>query len=228
LPPAGEISAAAHAGALSFELSCGSAPIVINCGAPALQADAAAFVARTTPAHSTATLNEVSSCRFAVHGISGALLAGRIIAAPRRLAVRRDRDESGTVLSMSHDGYLSRFGLVHHRSLRLSPDGSKLQGLDRFLGPDGRPRPKLGRDRATVRFHLHPSVSAARTETPERVMLFAAGGVRLSFECMAVEPQVEESVFFAATGGSRRSSQIVLQFTTTEVPEITWTFTRAA
>ena len=228
MAPAGEISAHAHAGCLSFEMSCGAAPIVVNCGAPALTGDKAAFVARTTPAHSTATLNDVSSCRFAMHGFAGALLSGRIISGPRRVGVRRDQDETGTVLSMLHDGYLSRFGLVHHRSLRLSPDGMKLQGLDRFLGPDGRPRPKLGRDGATIRFHLHPSVSAARTETLERVMLFAAGSVRLSFECLAVEPQLEESIFFAATGGPRRCSQIVLQFSTTEVPEVTWTFTRAA
>ncbi len=118
--------------------------------------------------------------------------------------------------------------MVHHRSLRLSPDGLRLSGLDRFLGPDGRPRPKLGKDKATIRFHLHPSVSAARTDNPERIMLFAAGSVRLVFECLAIEPQLEESIFFAATGGARRCSQIVLRASTTETAEISWTFTRAA
>ena len=227
-PPSGELSVHAHAGCLSFEMSCGAAPVVVNCGAPANAGDPAEFVARTTPAHSTATLNDVSSCRFAMNGIAGALLPKRIIAGPRRVGVRRDHDEAGVILSMNHDGYLQRFGMVHHRALRLSPDGLRLSGLDRFLGPDGRPRPKLGRDKATIRFHLHPSVSAARTDHPERIMLFAAGSVRLVFECLAIEPQLEESIFFAATGGARRCSQIVLRASTTETAEISWTLTRAA
>jgi uncharacterized heparinase superfamily protein len=228
LPPQGELSTHAHAGCLSFEMSCGSAPIVINCGAPDNAGNRSEFVARTTPAHSTATLNDVSSCRFAVNGLAGTMLANRIIAGPRRVGLRRDQDEAGTILSMNHDGYLPGFGLVHHRSLRLSPDGRRLDGLDRFLGPDGRPRPKLGRDRAVIRFHLHPSVSPARTDSHEKVMLFAAGGIRLVFECHAAEPELEESIFFAATGGARRCSQIVLRISTTETAELSWSLTRAA
>ena len=58
------MSAEAHAGCLSFELSSRNHRIVVNCGLPATSRDTWRHVARATAAHSTVTFNDTSSCRF--------------------------------------------------------------------------------------------------------------------------------------------------------------------
>jgi uncharacterized heparinase superfamily protein len=63
-PPPVAVSQEAHAGCLSFELSWKQHRLVVNCGLPAVNRETWRQVARATPAHSTVTVNERSSCRF--------------------------------------------------------------------------------------------------------------------------------------------------------------------
>ena len=63
-PPPLAMSAEAHAGCLSFELSSRNHRIVVNCGLPATSRETWRHVARATAAHSTVTFNDTSSCRF--------------------------------------------------------------------------------------------------------------------------------------------------------------------
>src|SRR6516225_6002414 len=63
-PPPLAVSTEAHAGCLSFELSCRQNRIVVNCGLPLTSRESWQQVARATAAHSTVTFNDTSSCRF--------------------------------------------------------------------------------------------------------------------------------------------------------------------
>ena len=66
------------------------------------------------------------------------------------------------MLRLSHDGYADRFGVVHQRTLRLSPDGRRLDGEDVFVPAHGESLPARRGDDFAVRFHLHPPVKASR------------------------------------------------------------------
>src|SRR5262249_28989382 len=63
-PPPYSLSSDAHAGCLSFEFSHNRSRIIVNCGEPSTNRKAWQRVARATASHSTAELNETSSCRF--------------------------------------------------------------------------------------------------------------------------------------------------------------------
>ncbi|MEM8839335.1 MAG: heparinase II/III family protein, partial [Pseudomonadota bacterium] len=68
LPPEG-VSSDAHAGCLSFELSCGRDRVVVNCGRPGHrvvgnEGTVWLQLARSTALHSTLSINDQSSCRF--------------------------------------------------------------------------------------------------------------------------------------------------------------------
>jgi uncharacterized heparinase superfamily protein len=63
-PPPANVSHDAHAGCLSFELSSGPSRIIINCGMPSTGRDNWRVFARGTPAHSTLTYHDTSSCQF--------------------------------------------------------------------------------------------------------------------------------------------------------------------
>ena len=132
-PPPRGFSARAHAGCLSFELSSGHHRLVLNCGAPDDARVTARGAARTTAAHSTLVLDDTSSCRFAADTGLGRWLGTEVLAGPERvIAERHGGGEVG--LTMSHDGYVARFGLTHHRTLVLSDDGTCLDGHDRLEG----------------------------------------------------------------------------------------------
>ena len=96
-PPPVAASHEAHAGCLSFEVSWKQHRLVLNCGLPAVNKENWRQVARATPAHSTVTIEDRSSCQFLESGAARRLLGGvPIVAGPHE--VRVERDPGGTTL----------------------------------------------------------------------------------------------------------------------------------
>lgn len=225
LPPPIDVSNAAHAGCLSFEMSSGRHHFVVNCGVDTWGSADFRPLCRATAAHSTATLNDTSSARFnhslRVNDTAGAPLIG----GPRNVRCER-RDGFGMQgFVASHDGYVPRFGLRHERELTLSRGGSLLEGRDRLLRENGTPARDNGRDLVAVRFHIHPDIEVIR-EGRDRLVLAAPQGNRWILSCRQVAPDIEESIHFAGLSGPRRSRQIVLSFKASQIPEIEWKLAR--
>jgi uncharacterized heparinase superfamily protein len=199
-PPPLAYSAEAHAGTLAFEFSRAAQRIVINCGAPASRYHHLRRAARRTAAHSTAVLNEESSSRF-----SSPAPDARIVAGPRKVACKRHGPPDGsTVLQLSHDGYVRRFGLTHERSLRLGREGAVLEGMDRFTGT-----PLVPDLTFAVRFHLHHAVAVHATDRRSALDLRLPDESVWRFEANC-PIELEESVHLSDVFGSRPTHQLVL------------------
>jgi uncharacterized heparinase superfamily protein len=225
-PPPPDFSQRAHAGALALELSLDNCRVVGNCGAPIVQRGPLREAARMTAAHSTLELGEESSARLAHEIGLGEWAGGRIFIGPRVSDVsRRDGPES-CVIEARHDGYASRFGLVHARTLTLATDGGRLEGVDLLESAGGR-KPREGLAYA-IRFHLHPTVKAARVEREHGVMLVLPGGQHWLFHASGRQVELEDGAFFAAADGSRAAQQIVIRGLATEEPETRWVFLRGS
>ena len=225
LPPPVDVSNAAHAGCLSFEMSSGRQHFIVNCGVDTWGATDFRPLARATAAHSTATLNDTSSARFN-HSLKVNDLAGPpLIGGPKNVPCERTDADGAQGFVASHDGYVSRFGLFHERELTLSEGGGLLAGRDRFLRPGGATARNNGRDFVTVRFHIHPDVELFRDDQ-ERLVLTAPNADRWVMSCHEVVPELDESIFFAGLGGPRRTRQIVLSFKASEIREVRWQFSR--
>ncbi len=224
-PPHGADSRSAHAGCLSFELSSGRHRYVVNAGIDTFGPPEYRLLARATAAHSTATLNDTSSCRFATRDWMTAWLGTPMVAGPRTVTVRRD-DAKGVHSTVArHDGYLAPFGLYHERALSLSESGSLLEASDRFFRQgDAAPR-NNGQDSVIVRFHLHPSINPVRNGDGH-LMLMADNDDSWVFVCDEVEPKLEESIFFAGVSGPQQTLQIVLAYKASAFPDIHWRFVR--
>lgn len=234
--PSPAYSALAGAGCLSFELSSGAQRLVVNCGMPA-SGEEMRQLSRTSAAHSTAVLADASSCRFLnppgpgiAHPLA-AWLKGRIgpviVRGPAEVPVERGQESGTQVLAARHDGYAPTLGLIHERRWRLSADGVLLQGDDAFVGAErpgragthGRAEPDPVE--AAIRFHLHPSLRVGREG---RAVRLAAPGEAWLFEADGIDPVIEESVFFAASNGARRTEQIVLHLTVQDGTRVAWRF----
>jgi uncharacterized heparinase superfamily protein len=226
-PPIG-VSAAAHAGCLSFEFSVGKQPIVVNCGVPHGGNDRLRRLARTTAAHSTATLNDASSCRFLTRPRLSGRLGEVIVSGPE--TVEADRQEKGgsTALIASHDGYAARFAVIHQRRLALAAAGDELRGEDAFVGRDGRAVNRSNKDSYAIRFHLHPTVSVSHASASAPVLLTLPGNEIWEFVADTPDLAVEDGILFSDIRGNRRSHQIVIYGRAQHRPAVAWRFRRIA
>jgi uncharacterized heparinase superfamily protein len=230
-PPPLPYSINAGAGCLSFEMSSGPQRIVINCGLPASGPELRRL-ARSTAAHSTATVADTSSCRFLWGGgwwgerRAAEWLAGRIgtvvLRGPRAVKAERTAGEA-QVLAARHDGYAVAYGIVHERRWQLFPDGT-LAGEDAFVRTG-----KAGHRAAetAIRFHLHPTIEV-QGEGGGGLTLSAPSGESWRFTAEGAEVAIEESVYFAGLTGARRTDQVVLYLAVSEDARVRWRFTPAA
>jgi uncharacterized heparinase superfamily protein len=222
-PPPLALSYEAHAGCLSFELSSKNHRIVVNCGLPGTSRETWRHVARASAAHSTVIFNDTSSCRFLTAESLRSLLGAPILSGPADVQMSRQERDNGMTLRLSHDGYASRFGVVHQRMLRLSPDGRRLDGEDVFAPAHGESLPARRGDNFAVRFHLHPLVKASRHSDGHGVMLVLPSKEVWTFDAYDERVELEESVYLAGPDGPRRSVQIVIYGHARAVPRVHWT-----
>lgn len=219
-PPPAAFSGEAHAGALAFEFSSGFARIIVNCGSPAGASSNARRMARHTAAHSTLTIGETSSCRFSGEDAAGA--DAYILSGPSQVEALRTTLSDGSVdVTAVQDGYRDLFGLIHERRLRLDGAGERLIGRDSIVG-DARGGSSAP---AVLRFHLHPGIKASRIGDGRSVMLVLPQGEAWTFESERTAT-IEESVFFAAPEGSRRTEQIVIPLDAAPGVTIRWSLSR--
>ena len=227
MPPPLAVSTEAHAGCLSFELSTRQNRIVVNCGLPSTRRDSWRQVARATPAHSTVTFNDASSCRFVESGPIKRMLDGMpIVSGPQNIRVTAERgtQEGGAiVLRTSHDGYAASFDVIHQRSLMLAADGRRLDGEDVFAPALGTAI-AAGCDQFAIRFHLHPSVKANRLSDTHGAMLVMANKEVWTFTAYEDRIDLEESVYLAGTDGPRPTMQLVIHVAEARnVMRVQWT-----
>lgn len=132
------IAAHAHADALSFTLSCGGVPILVDPGTYAYHTEPQwRSYFRGTAAHNTAVVDDSDQSRQ-----SGPFLWST------RAATTVTRAETGNdelVLSARHDGY-RHLGITHSRTFRLTP--TELTLTDAFTG--------TSRHRFSLHFHFAP------------------------------------------------------------------------
>jgi uncharacterized heparinase superfamily protein len=217
-PPALAFSGQAHAGCLSFELSYGSQPVLVNIGAPAPVQEASQAMARATVSHNTLCLNNTSSSRLVP--LDGAQ-SQAALQLPGEVESNLFERDGALVLEAWHDGYLDQFGLLHARCLVLSSDGERLDGIDRLEPPTGvlRTRHDLP---FSIHFHL-PSEAVCRLgQAPETAEIQVAPHAYWRLTANGARLSVEASTDLVHLSGPRRAMQIVLRGACPGETTVTW------
>jgi uncharacterized heparinase superfamily protein len=207
-PPPQIFSSRAHAGCSSFEFSVGVQRLVVNCGSPDANRAAAREAARMTAAHSTLVIDDTSSCRFASHTGLRKWLDDQIVSGPDKVDVERHDEPSGTTVSVAHNGYEVRFGLIHERRIMLHSDGKMIEGSDRLHASAAGGAEET--HSFAMRFHIHPNVRLKRVREGHAVLFILPNARRWLFEASSGQVDIEESIFFAAPDGPRSCAQIVV------------------
>jgi uncharacterized heparinase superfamily protein len=225
-PPALAFSATAQAGCLSFEMSAGKELLFVNGGVPAPASADWLPASRATASHNALTLAERSSSRLITHRKLEALTGAPPLRYPDRVDWRLEDEAGATILEAEHDGYHRRHELMHKRRLRLAADGTRLEGCDRLDGMGAKVRLRADLPYA-IHFHLMPGVSCCLTGH-DQTRITLKDGQNWLLSATGATLSVEDSAYFAESGGPRAALQIVLRGVTFGETEVNWVVERLA
>ncbi len=191
-PPPPGVDRFSHAGTLSMELSIGRERLIVNCGAAPAAGSQWRDATRATAAHSTLVIGDTNSSELRGPGI------GR---QPERVEAQRQEANGAHWLEASHDGYRKPFGALHRRRLYLAESGEDIRGEDAIEAPEPQAY--------TLRFHLHPAVSASLQQDGEAVLLRLPSGSGWRLRAEGARITLEESIYLGGLE-PKRSEQVVL------------------
>jgi uncharacterized heparinase superfamily protein len=230
-PPGG-----GHAGTLAFELSSGRQPIVVNTGPGAAFGAGWDRVCRWTVAHSTVEIDGRSSARIRTGDLAARALGPRLEEGPSLVSVRQAQDATGQWLLATHDGYVSRLGLLHERRLFVDSRGREFRGEEIVYVTDARARELFDRRArrrgapvtVTARFHLHPAVEAELDAGRRIVELRLPSGELWAFRPSGGALELEESIHLdPAAAMPFQARQIVLRAEVVDyLGQLNWSFLR--
>ncbi len=185
-----------HAGALSFEMSWGRERIIVNCGAYRGERPDWRQLPRATAAHSVLVVADTNATQIREDGARNR--------APLSVRCERAEHDGQQWISVSHDGYRERFGLIYTRELFLAADGEDLRGEDRLSGRPGA--------NFAVRFHLHPAVEAALVEGESAARLSLPSGSCWRLRAVGADMSLVESIYLGS-GEVRKTHLVILNGT---------------
>lgn len=213
-PPLARHARYGCASTLAIEFSHAGHRIFVNCGgagaAGGLMPQRLEQGLRATAAHSTLVLDNANSTAVLGQGRLGAGVSE--VKVDRRALSHEEagRAASGAVrLEASHDGYVSRYGLIHRRILVLNDDGAELRGED-VLVPT-RARARRGEVAYALRFHLGPGIDASVSQDGRAAGLALADGSYWEFFANHGELTIEESIWADGQGCPVPIQQLVMQ-----------------
>lgn len=110
---------------------------------------------------------------------------------------------------------------MHVRRIALSPDGNKLEGVDRLEPPQGSLRLKADLPFA-IHFHIHPDSRCERLLERDSCRIRLQDGQSWTFTADGAELSIEDGLYFVDSAGPRPNLQIVLRGSTFGETEIRW------
>lgn len=232
--PEGPAAHTAHASCLSIEMSAGRRRLVVGCGSAVHLDEDWRRAGRGAAAHSMLSIDGATPGVFGAKREADAAFTG-----PPEVHVERREELNGVWVLGAHDGYLASHGLTVTRRMFLSADGGDFRGEDSLDVDEGGARlfeRKLARDRAgrptggapfTIRFHLHPDVTAEVVADGEAVTLRLPQGEVWVMRQAGGKLSLAPSVYFDAAEASRETRQIaVAGRATSEATQVRWAFRR--
>lgn len=191
------------AGRMSFEMSVGAVPVIINSGQTATNTKLKNALCQTA-AHSTLGLDHHSSDHINRSG--------------RATTTQCDVGEagSGQLCQATHDGFAESHGILHRRRIFLAQSGKDIRGSDQLIYTG---KPGEIPSTAIIRFHLHPRISAAMTGRQQILLKLPRVRNRWMFKSTDGELSLEPSLYMDA-GTRQHCQQIVLRLAVHDIQTI--------
>jgi uncharacterized heparinase superfamily protein len=195
------LSTKAAAATSAFEFSSNNERIIVNMGPASAHGPLTelAELARSTAANSVLTISDTNSSKM--------LLDRHIGSGVSETQTTREVLKDAVAVTIIHNGYEKRYGVLHGRKLILSTTGRKLVGHDLLSGQSLK---KLVGESIILRFHLHPGIQAFKAPDG-RITLETKTGKNWIFDIDDNSATVEESLYLARPDDPKPCKQIVVE-----------------
>ena len=203
-PAAGPWSVTACAQPVAMELTAGDDRLF--CGGGWSPDAAGPQALRLAGAGSTLQVAAASAGR-PLTGFLARALGARLVGGAGQVTARREENDAGVWLELSHDGW-AKFGLTHDRRLFVDHEADEMRGEDVLTPSPGRTGPRKASP-FSVRFHVFPDVEASLARDGRSILLRGPSNRGWWFRNDAPRVSLEPSVCFR-DGQPRRTQQVVL------------------
>ena len=154
-PPEKEFSKDYQSGALSFEFISNNNKIICNSGYFQNYNHQLNLISRSTACHSSLNIENTSSVSFTKNS-SGINKINSSLKIFNRKIFKNDEYWS---FEASHNGYLKKFGIIHHRKVEFFHKIPKLSGQDKIEKKNNSKHSNF-----EIRFHLDPEAKVMKTQ----------------------------------------------------------------
>ncbi len=227
-PPKNLESFKAHASCLSFELSSGQRPIFVNCGPGGAFGSAYKRYCRSTFAHNSCTLGNLSQLEYTVFSRLGRWQKEIPDILPSVVKIERNKTLEATWLNLSHNSFETLYGFTHFRKLLLLNSGKIFTGTDSFKLTK-KLRNSLDKPQYFASyFHLHPDVELWDHPRLHTIILRLKNGEHWIFDTDFGEVRIEDSTYIGSAVASPINTKriVVLSSELHSEAEIKWSLRR--
>tara|TARA_Y100000816_G_C26101028_1_gene583496 strand:- start:1060 stop:2709 length:1650 start_codon:yes stop_codon:yes gene_type:complete len=166
-PPVYKYSKDYQSGPLSFEYFNDASKIITNCGYGRRISKKTKLISKFTSAQSTLCLNDTSVVRFQKSNLINKAYGSAISDTFKTFDVIRNENKTEYFLSATHNAYLSKYGYLHKREIRvLKKDGA-------IIGTDTLVKKKEFSESInfSIRFHIYPGINVVKTVSGRSILL---------------------------------------------------------
>jgi uncharacterized heparinase superfamily protein len=209
-----------QSGCLSFEITSNGEKLISNSGFDINKSNKIKLLSRSTAAHSTLYLNNHSSCIFRVsypfriHQEN--ILREGLKITKKKIISEKDFEN----IIVSHNGYQSRYGYIHERSIKFVKKEKIFLGIDNLIKSEKASNISYG-----IRFHIYPGIKIVKTQNSQSILLSLKNGEGWKFNCRNKEVLIEKGIYLGNKNKIIENENIcILDMTDGENQMIEWSF----
>ena len=132
-PPVYEYSKDYQSGPLSFEYFYEGNKIITNCGYGRKISKKTQLISKFTSAQSTLCLNDTSVVKFQRNNLINKTFGSTISDGFKIYDIAREESKNDTFVAATHNAYLSKYGYLHRREIKVLKKNGDVNGVDTLI-----------------------------------------------------------------------------------------------
>ena len=209
-----------QSGCLSFEITSNKEKLICNLGFDINKNNKIKLLSRSTAAHSTLYLNNHSSCIFRTSYPFKINYENRLYEGLKIIKKKIVSEKDFENIIASHNGYQSRYGYIHERSIKFIKKEKIFFGIDSLIK-----NKKVSNISYGIRFHIYPGIKIVKTQNSQSILLSLKNGGGWKFSCHNKEVLIEKGIYLGNKNKVVENENIYISgMTNGENQIIEWSF----
>ncbi len=190
-PPSNNFARYYQAGCLAFELISNKQKVICNTGYGKYFSSKINALSRSTAAHSTLYLNNMSSCSFQNNKFINEVYGNSLIQKHKIVSKDYTEDKNFYKISASHNGYEKKLGHIHTRSIKVMKNNDKIFGTDELKKTKNYTNSIF----YFVRFHIYPNTKIVKTKAGNSILISLSNGEGWLLKSSTNNFEIERNIF---------------------------------